>query len=232
MLNFPPTLNHISRAYFELGALGARAVGEKKKWPYSPTSKEELLALTAEMSRFDPRLFDILVEFLFFHWMEFNPQTLRNSIRTMPSPQVFGVIGSFLESCLDDHEVVYFFEYLMRGYSPVSPRLFFCLLYAPASRAMQKASCEPLQEYLSWGFLARERPIIHAAQRKELGHFSREARHNMIARLLTDRGQISLMEYLEALNHTLSRQQALLDLKEFPGLQITGKGRGSVWIKK
>ena len=232
MFTTPPTLNHLSRAYFELGLIGARVVGEKKKWPYSPKSKEELLVLTAEMSRFDPRLFDILVEFLFFHWMELNPQTLRNSIRTMPSPQVFGVIGSFLEPCFDDREVIYFFEYLMRDYHPVPPQLFFCLLYAPGSRAMQKASFEPLQEYLSWGFLARERPIIHSLQRMELGHFSPQARHNIISRLVARSGQISLADYLETLNHTLSRQQALLDLKDFTGLKIKGKGRGSVWVKK
>ena len=54
----PPTTNHLSRIYFELAKLGARALGEKRPWLYGNVKDaEDILALALQMSRYDPRLF-------------------------------------------------------------------------------------------------------------------------------------------------------------------------------
>jgi hypothetical protein len=41
--------------------------------------------------------------------------------------------------------------------------------------------------------------------------------------------EITLADYLEAVDHAISRQQALSDLKRHPGLVVQGHGRGARW---
>lgn len=226
----PPTLNHLSRAYFELAQIGARAVGEKKTWPYPKQDHVGLLGLCAELSRYDPRLFAILVEYFHDHWTELSPMLLRAVLKTMVTPQTLLTILGFVDS-VKDEEFHFFYNHVSGGFKPVAAQLYFKNLYAPASHNMTRAATESVQEFLDWGFLARERPIIHVQQQRcELGHWSVMARRNIVTRLLEKHGQISLATYLESVEHTVSRQQALHDLKNNPRLVSSGKGRGSTWV--
>ncbi len=226
-----PTHQHLERAYYELQKIGARAVGHRSAWSYHPKTNEELLALCAEMSRFDPRLFGILVDYLAQNWKRVNPLLLRQAMQKFETPQAWGVMGEMISSLQPSSETVYFFEYVTRNLAPVSPQLYFINYYLPGSHLMQKAALEPLEEFFKWGFLARERPVIHGEKRISAGYWGNYARTNILKRLLTQNQDITLGSYLQALDHTISRQQALNDLKNFPGLKLKGKGRGGMWRK-
>lgn len=165
----PPTQQHLSRVYAELAKYGARALGRHEEWPYEYDSLENLISLAADMSRYDPRLFSILVEFLFFHWQQLNPLKMRAWMSQQGSPQTILVMMSFVASAVNKEEVDYFLEYLAKGYSPVDSQLYFIGLHLPGSHGMDRMITEPLSEFSTWGFLARERPIIHGAQRIVLG---------------------------------------------------------------
>lgn len=216
--------------YFELSLLGAGAVGEKKSWPYRISQKEELIALAGDMSRFDPRLFDILVEFLHAHWRDFNPLIVRTFMKNMDTPQALLAVLRFALVPHTDPETAYLYDYLRKGWSPAPCQLFFKNLYQPGSQNMTRAAAESLQEFREWGFLARERPILHGKTRKSLGHWGPGERERILNRLLAQKKEITLSRYLEALERSISRQQALIDLKNHPGLKMKGKGRGSVWL--
>ena len=227
----PPTADHLSRMYFELAQCGALALGERKSWPYGKVQdKEGILVLALEMSRYDPRLFGILVEFFYFHWHEWNPYHLRMVFNKIKTPQIGCVIAEFILAETQDKECRYFFEYLIKGQEPVQAQLFFKSLHEPASKGMQKAAFESIQEFFQWGFLASERPIIHAGQRLVLGHWHREARQNIIYRLARDNKKFSVSDYLAKVDHSISRQQALTDLKDSPHVFSRGKGRGSFYL--
>jgi len=147
------------------------------------------------------------------------------------SPQALLVMLEFAATASKNEELRFFAEYLFKGHTPVAPQLFFMDLHTPGTTLMQRAALEPLQEFLAWGFLARERPIIHGDTRLTLGHWGSTARQNIIRRLLKNNHTLTLSNYLTALDHTVSRQQALADMKESPLLKMKGKGRGAVWVK-
>ena len=204
-------------------------MGEKKPWPYRPKNLYELVALAADMSRFDPRLLGILVEFVELKWLEINPVLLRQEIKKMDCPQTFGVILGFTDSFLKQKEFSYYKDYLLRGLRPVTPQLYFSGLHAPASGSIQQSATESLREYVDWGFLARERPIIHKEKRVTLGHWGPQARQNIIKRLVQTKKQFTISDYLDAIDHSITRQQALTDFKNVKGLKLKGSGRGARW---
>jgi hypothetical protein len=228
-----PTTSHLARAYFELASHGARAIGAKKPWPYRPADLEELLVICAELSRYDPRLFDVIVELLYFRWRELNPLKLRFRLAVIPTPQAFLTALGFAASGARDAELNRMLTYVGQGFPPAPFQLFFRSLYAVAGSNMERAASEPIREFYEWGFLARERPVIHAdGARKSLGSWGLPARRNVILRLIEKKGRLSMKDYLEALEHTISRQQALQDLKSVKGLTPSGSGRGSAWERQ
>ena len=93
---FSPTPAHLSRLYHELSNLGARCVGEKKSWPLKNIPPENLICLGAVWSRYDPRLVEVMVEFLNTHWMDFNPLKIREALQHAPCPQTLLVIFNFI----------------------------------------------------------------------------------------------------------------------------------------
>lgn len=234
MLQQIPTAAHLSRLYFELACQGARAVGKKTNWPYAEQLKscESLLCLAADMSRFDPRLFEILVEWVFVSWQNFNPLKLRHHMTQMQTPQTLCVIFEFVAQENPDLEIQAFTRYVCDQLRPVQTQLYFKNFYThPGSYLVKKATFEPIQEFLTWGFLADIRPVLFSKQRKAIGHWSPEARQNIIRRLSQDQKTFSLADYLKILDHSISRQLALKDLKESPFVKSKGKGRGSFWVK-
>lgn len=226
-----PTIKHLSRMYFELARIGANSAGEKVPWPYDSAlkSKEKLLAFASDMSRFDPRLFEILVVFFLNHWSEINPTLLRNCYKEMKWPETVAVICEFLRSVSKDDELTYFADYLSTGLRPSSTQFYFHDLYSPGGKLAQIAAEEGIAEFKKWGFLSAIRPVIDTKDRKTAGQLDTVSRKNILKRLLTEKPVIGLKDYLKAVHFTITRQQALLDLKT-SGLAIsTGKGRSAKW---
>ncbi len=222
MLKQPPTNAHLSRMYYELAGIGAECVGEKKTWPYDIQSPEELLALACDMSRFDPRLVDILVGYFSKRWMDVNPARLRNFYGKMQTPQTVAVICEFLLESAEGEELKHFVAYLMAGLKPVAAQFYFRDLYSVGGRLAQRAAEEGLFEYKKWGFLACERPF-------SMGTLDAASRRNILRRLFEKKGEVSLKDYLSAVQFSVSRQQALLDIKSSGMARGTGQGRGAKW---
>lgn len=231
MLKGIPTENHLSRMYYELAKIGASSAGSKKTWPYKIGSKEELIALAADTSRFDPRLFDIMVNYFIQKWIEINPARLRGYYKVMKCPQTIAVIAEFLKEADKSEDVKYFVQYVQAGLKPVSIQFYFYNLYVPGGKIAGRAVEEGLYEYKRWGFLAAERPRMDADRSRFVGTLDTSARKNILSRLLQEGNEITIKKYLDAVQNSISRQQALLDLKA-GGLAVSiGKGRGAKWKK-
>src|SRR3989338_849893 len=224
MKRIVPTTEHLSRLYYELGQIGARSVGEKFDWPYTLRESEELFALAADWSRWDPRLLEILVYYGMHHWRDLKPQRLRDLMREMETPQTVGVIATFIGIARpDDTESMLFWSYVTKGLVPVSPQFYFYNLHLPGSRLAERTARESLSEFKQWGFLGRERGLIDSATKTAAGTWDASSRMNVLRLLFEQKASIQFSDYLEALAGTLSRQQALLDLKVLPARRH-GKG--------
>lgn len=229
MKMIPPTIQHLSRAYYELGRIGARSVGEKRAWPYRFKGREELLTLAAELSRWDPRLLEILVQYGKEHWQHFSPQKLRHGMKKMEAPQTIGVIAAFIRTANPkDKECRLFWDYVTDGLVPVETQFYFRDLYAPAGRSAERAARESLAEFKQWGFLGKARIVIDPVTKKTIGTWDQTSRLNILRRLLQERKKLRISEYLAEIDFSISRQQALLDLK-FSKAKPEGEGRSACW---
>ncbi len=226
--NRVPTLNHLSRAYYELGILGTRSVGERRPWPYHPKSTEELLAVCGELSRYDARLFELLIQTMAARWEDIHWLKLRQAIIVNESPQVFGVIGEILSA--RNPEIGNCFRFLMNGIGPAPIQYFYNHLYTPGSPLAQRAIDKRLREFEEWGFLASECPVLDADSKKTAGRLSRGARLECLRILMSEKKMIGVRDYMRVLSHPISRQQALLDIRCLSGVRRKGHGRGARWM--
>jgi hypothetical protein len=229
MLKAIPTTDHLSRLYDELRQIGASCVGLYRNWPYGKPDKIRLLTLAAEMLRYDPRLLTILVTYFLKHFRDINPCAIRGLYTEMETPQAWAVIAEFLKAAADDDEAVYWAEYLQRGLKPVPIQFFYHYIYMPGGELSERAVERGISEYKRWGFLACERPIIDFKSKKTVGSLDRNSRLNLLKKLLNEKKEIRLSDYISALKHSISRQQALTDIKSVPHLIRRGHGRGARW---
>ncbi len=230
MLEGIPTKDHLARIYYELSLVGATSTGEKCPWPYRVENIEELFCLGAEMSRYDPRLFSVLVLFLDQNWKKINPALLRSHYSSMVTPEVMAVMAEFLLSILTGmSEKRYFLDYLQDGLAPVKLQLFYQYLYRPGGNLMRRAVETSLKEYKRWGFLAREAPVLDEARRTSIGSRDASSRRNVLLELLRRKRRVRLADYIATVDGNLSRQQALLDIRSIDGVHCVGRGPSACW---
>lgn len=226
-----PSQPELERLYYELAQRGGTSVGQKRPWPYRPESFEALLALASDMLRYDARLLSILVQLLLARWRDVNPIVLREQMRSMRWPQALLVSLGFALEATDDPEFRYFAEYIAAGHKRVEPaERFFLDTERPGSRVAERRMGRNLAPYARWGFVASERPIADPITKRALGRYDAQTRRNILQSLIERRSELTLAEYLDAVDHAISRQQALADLRKSPALRPSGHGRGAKWL--
>jgi len=230
LLAHPPTETELERLYHELALIGAPSVGRKRPWPYHPPSREELIALAAEMLRYDPRLLSILLQYLLSAWAALNPVQLRAAMHRMRWPQALLVVLEFGKSASNEAEFRYLADYLSAGFARVEPaERFFLDAERPSSRMAMRALGRNLKAYARWGFIGSEKPIVDAVTKRAVGRYDADTRKRILLQLAASTDSFTLAEYLAAVDHAVSRQQALLDLRSLSDVRSTGHGRGATW---
>ena len=229
-LDHPPTDAELERVYFELQQIGAPAVGRRSPWPYRPESREAVVALAAEMLRYDPRLLTILLQLVLERWHDLNPLALRREMGRMRWPQALLVVLEFARVASDEPELRHLADYLGAGFERVAPaERFFFDAERPASRMARRKSGKNLKPYARWGFIGTERPSASVTTKRLVGAYDADSRANVRRSLADRRGAFKLGEYLDALDHAVSRQQAYQDLRGDPEFEVEGHGRGARW---
>lgn len=230
LLRHPPSEAELERLYFELAQVGATSVGAKRAWPYRPADLEALLALAGEMLRYDPRLLSILLQFVLLHFVHLHPLRLRQRMQAMRWPQALLVVFEFAKAETSDAELRYLVDYLAAGHSRVEPsERFFLDAERPASRVAQRRLGRNLAAYARWGFIGQERPVADPVTKRAVGRYDARTRLQILSELIERRGELTLADYLAAVDHAISRQQALADLRAHPRLHVAGHGRGARW---
>jgi hypothetical protein len=180
--------------------------------------------------RYDPRLLSILLQLLLARWQDIHPIRLRRLMQTMRRPQALLVVFDFAKAASDDAEFRYFADYLAAGFLRVEPvERFFMDAERPASRMAERRMGRNLAAYARWGFVGSERPIADPVTKRALGRYDAKTRRRILDDLVERRTELSLADYLDAVDHAISRQQALADLRSSRQLQLSGHGRGAKW---
>ena len=230
LLKHAPTQAELERLYHELAQIGATAVGRKRPWPYRPRSHEELLVLAAEMLRYDPRLLSILLQLVLSAWRDWNPITLRSLLGGMRWPQALLVVLEFAKAASSDSELRYFCDHVAAGWPRIDPsERFFIDAQRPGSRMAERHLGRNLGAYARWGFVGHERPTVDPSSKRTVGRYDARTRRQILVDLAGRTSDFTLADYLDAVDHAVSRQQALQDLKACRELQVSGHGRGAKW---
>lgn len=230
LLRHAPTPAELERLYHELARVGAPSVGRRSPWPYAPRGVEELLALAGEMLRYDPRLLSILLQLVLARWQTLDPLMLRGHMREMRWPQALCVVFAFARSASADAELGYFIEHVSAGWPRVEPaERFFLDAERPGSRVALRRLGRNLRPYARWGFVSTERPIADAATKRAVGRYDAATRRMILDELVEADRPLTLAEYLDAVDHAVSRQQARSDLRAHPALVLEGRGRGACY---
>lgn len=229
LLHGPPSPEELERLYHELAHRGAPAVGREQGWSYAVEGDEHLLALAGEMLRYDPRLLSILLEWFLEIWPTLHLTRLRGWMREMRWPQALLVVLEFARQAnREDRELRHAVDYLGAGFSAVSPpERFFLGMERPGSRRAEQRQRRSLGAYSRWGFIGAERPTADAFGKRTIGRYDAATRRR-IARELAARGPFVLRDYLDAVDGSVTRQQARADLIA-AGLHLEGHGRGARW---
>jgi hypothetical protein len=182
------------------------------------------------MLRYDPRLLSILLQFILIHFERINPLRLRMQMRAMRWPQALLVVLEFAKTETDAAELRYLADYLAAGYARVEPNeRFFLDAERPASRIALRRLGRNLAAYARWGFIGHERPVADPITKRAVGRYDARTRSQILGELIERRRELTLADYLAAVDHAISRQQALADLRAHPRLRVEGHGRGARW---
>lgn len=228
LLRHAPTQAELERLYHELAQLGAPSVGRRSAWPYRPERTEDLLALAGEMLRYDPRLLSVLLQLVLARWSSLDPLALRRAMRAMRFPQALLVVLAFSKSADPDPELGHFVDYVSAGWPRVDPaERFFLDAERPGSRSAERRLGRNLAPYARWGFVGTERPIADAATKRTVGRYDAATRRLILDDLVAAGRTFSLADYLDAVDHAVSRQQARADLRSHAALVLEGHGRGA-----
>ena len=218
-----------ARLYWELSQRGAASVGQWAPWRYESISEDDLLLSALRQCRYDPRLLEVMVNFFSEDKFRLNMITFKKKIIKEGVLPVMVVIGEFVLESAVSSEAKELVRYLMIGAKPVPTQLFFSGLYKIGGKKMKEALQQPLWAFKKWGFLAADPPWSKGKQPKRTYLFDSTSRLHLLRDLSKEKGSFRLKDYLEALGNSVSRQQALKDLKSVPWIRKRGQGKGSFY---
>jgi hypothetical protein len=234
-LDHAPSEAELARLYHELAKLGATSVGDNVPWVHAPENREQLLVLASQMMRYDPRLLSVLVQWFAAHYDMLNPLQLRRELRQVRWPQSLLVVLEFARLDASDPELEAFCKYVSIGFQRVEPaERFFLETERPGSRAATRNLGRNLAPYARWGFIGQERPTIDPVSKRSVGRYDAQTRRRILDDLIERYTDFSMADYLSAVDHSISRQQALADLRSYNVIAPSGGGRGARWrrVKK
>lgn len=191
--------------------------------------------------RFDPRLGELLIQFISSHWQKLNPLEINQGLNDVMWPAVWGVLLDQAELLLKRQGIINKKEFLlykawakvvMSGVQPASGgEQFFIGLLQPGGKTMVNLATKSSEDYRRWGFIGNETMINKfSAQPRTVIH--RKTRSRILEDLIKNTGTITVSDYMEALDNKVTRRQAQRDLCCHPMLHSSGFTRGRVYKTK
>jgi hypothetical protein len=219
----------IARLYHELSRIGARVEGRRMPWRFGRPSPEELLVLAAQAGRRDPRLLWAVVELLVRRFEAFDPLRLRRTTLRARWPAALPVALEFASRVVRSDEFRDWARFVTAPVLPARGERFFLGTRAFAGEQARRDAEESLSEYKRWGYFGREEPFAKELGATPRGTLGPAERRNVLRRIASRRGAVTLSEYLEALGGRASSRQASRDLAVADFLVREGRTRGARW---
>lgn len=234
MISLPLTSHEASRLYFELAKRGAKSQGLRRPWRFGRGAQtpEALLALAFAQSRYDPRLAAVLVDFFRSQNVPLDPLAFKRHLTDLDALSAAAALGELIRLPGAPDKNRDLFRFLASVARPVPMQLFYRNLYPVAGYKMREAAERPLRAFRKWGYLAHDAPLLKETRPARWKLYDKPTRLDLLRELVASQGAVRLRDYLRAVGHSISRQRALLDIREAKtalGLKRRGMGRGTVY---
>ena len=186
---------------------------------------EEVLVVSLHWGRSDWRLLEGILVWLWENWRLPHPSRLNEIIRSSRQPAIWGVMyeWTLLRSSEMSAAQRAFWILVMEDIKPAAGELFFREGKIQSFQKSRRLLIHQLPLYERWGFVSDQLPSIGPWKR-----LKQEPAPSVRKRILRDlllRGAVTLSSYLEALDHSISRQTAWRDLRSFKKLSARGRTR-------
>lgn len=204
-----PCRSELCMAYARIEAAAIRSRGEC-------LTPDEIVRL-AQMSRFDPRLAEMLVRHLARNFEELNPWIIRGVNLKSEWPQSLCVLVDIAELLvLSSKQDWKLWKTCIQFEIPkASFQAFYVGLIAIDPRKSQEQMRRNLKLYSAWGFYNHELPITEKLGRIQRTLLSKSLRLEILKELIRKRSRFTVQDYIEALDHRVHRRQAERDLVGF-----------------
>lgn len=225
-LNKIPNQKQLSKAYKVLQVL-----------PHSVCVKD--LALWSQWVRLDPRLGEILIEYLSKFWEKQNPVEINQYLKRQAWPAAFGVlleqVPFYYSQKMKNQQwnkklFLYWSKCVMTDITRAKGEQFFIGIYKAGGKLVKEECFYSIKPYRQWGYFSKDLLINKAlSTNKTLMPFSQ--RQVILDELLKSHKKITVQDYLEKMNFQIHRRQAQRDLKNHKKLKLQGQTKGKYYIK-
>ncbi len=192
----------------------------------------------SQMSRFDPRGAEIIVNYISLFYEGLNPFKLRTLNLKAKSPQalclLLDIAGLNLKTknsnIAQDFDA---FKKCIQSGVPKAPfQSFYVGLYGINPKNSMGQIKKNLTLFETWGYYCDEIPITQKNQSIKKTLISKKKRIEQLSLLLKSKTSICVNDYLIFLNHTVHPRQAERDLKSYPKIKTQGKTKGRIYFLK
>lgn len=197
------------------------------------TLSESDTIILAHWARFDPRLGEQLVGALQTQWPNINPLELRKKNLKSHWPQATLVILEHLKQIqLQEPDLYDLFYQLVTHKAQKAPYQFFYIgLYPIAAKQMLKQALDPHPIYAKWGYYATDPMWSKSTKLRQATTLKPSERKKILKKLIEEKKEITVSDYLRACHFSVHRRQAERDLKEAPQLKAIGNTKLRVYRK-
>ena len=206
---------------------------------FSTSIKVRDLVLWSQWARLDPRLGELLVEYISKFWPRHNPVEINKKLKQQVWPAAFGVLleqvpfyySQKLNSKKWNKKL---FSHWSRCVMVDIPRAkneqFFIGIYKAGGKLMKEECFYSIKPYRQWGYFSKDL-LINKAQLSKRTLIPISQRKTILDELLKSCKTITVQDYLEKMNFQIHRRQAQRDLKNHKKLKPQGQTRGKYYIK-
>ena len=209
----PPSINDLQKAYERVTGLDGST---------SVLTSDEIIQF-AMWLRFDPRLGEILIRYLYDHFKKLNIFELSEKNKHSIWPQILPVLlsqASLLIEKIDRKVFKHFMLICSQGVLPAQGELFFIGIHHIAGKLMEYEVTHSIEPYTRWGYLCSELmiPIHHNSKKTFLKKSERMQRiKDFLKQNSGVRFQIkTLSDYLDSKVHMRQLERDLIELRVRP----------------
>lgn len=203
--------------------------------------------LKFEWCRYDPRLGQLLIQYLNSHWRQWNPFDVAHHLQNSEWPGVFGVLCSHVGLTLPLKVRKPFTAWQRCCLSQIRTKkewsLFFIGINSFGGKLQKTEAFDSIPLYSQWGYFGKTPMVsIQTPNKRSLINrtlLSKDVRHQKLMALFKTKRRICISDYLEYLEFRVSIRTAELDLKHWArksgntkGARYTLKRKGASTLKK